>query len=382
MSVRSLLVTNDFPPKIGGIQSYLGELWDRMGADETVVYAPRQADAAVWDAQRPWPVVRSSSKYMLAVGRLTTRIDALVAQHRPDVVLVDPAIMVGPAMTSRRRGSSVPWAPILHGGEVTVPGRITFLRPSMRKVLNSADFVVAAGGFPLAEAEAIVGHSLDAVLVSPGVDTNRFVPLGAAERRAVRQRWGIPDDAFFVLGLSRLVPRKGFDVLIRAAHRIAGSAHGLVVGIGGTGRDEDRLRRLARGGSADIRLLGRVPEDDLAALYGASDAFAMLCRNRWNNWEQEGFGIVFLEAAACAVPSLAGRSGGSHEAVSDENSGLLVQDPSSVDEAARALRRLADDAGLRRRLGDEARRRAVTEFDYSVLVDALRQGLAARVGRR
>src|SRR5205814_109372 len=123
----------------------------------------------------------------------------------------------------------------------------------------------------------------------------------------------------------------------------------LTAAIAGAGRDRDRLERLVRGSGAPVRLLGRVDDDDLPALYGCADAFAMLARTRWAGLEQEGFGIVFLEAAACAVPHVAGDSGGAAEAVVDDATGVVVRRPGNVDEVTASLARLLDDEGLRRR---------------------------------
>jgi phosphatidylinositol alpha-1,6-mannosyltransferase len=146
----------------------------------------------------------------------------------------------------------------------------------------------------------------------------------------------------------------------------------LVVAIAGSGRDEARLRRIAGEVGASVLFLGRVPEDDLPSLYGCADVFAMLCRNRWGGLEQEGFGIVFLEAAACGIPQVAGASGGAAEAVLEGETGLVVDPPEDVDAAARALESLLADDGLRARLGAASRRRAEAEFTYD--------GLAARLG--
>jgi phosphatidylinositol alpha-1,6-mannosyltransferase len=118
-------------------------------------------------------------------------------------------------------------------------------------------------------------------------------------------------------------------------------------------------------------MLGRVPDDDLPALYGCADVFAMLCRNRWANLEQEGFGIVFLEAAACGVVQVAGESGGAAEAVADGDTGLVVGDPRSLDAVTSALHRLLIDPAVRRSMGRAARQRAEHEFAYDVLAARL-----------
>jgi len=146
--------------------------------------------------------------------------------------------------------------------------------------------------------------------VPPGVDVERFRPLQAGERMAARTRLGLAVDCRLVVSVSRLVPRKGMDVLIDAAARLAPERPDLLVAVAGSGRDRARLERRVRESSAPVRLLGRVADADLARLYGCADVFAMACRTRWGGLEQEGFGIVFLEAAACGVPQVAGYSGG------------------------------------------------------------------------
>jgi phosphatidylinositol alpha-1,6-mannosyltransferase len=176
---------------------------------------------------------------------------------------------------------------------------------------------------------------------------------------------------------SRLVPRKGVDVLIEATTRLVVHRPDLTVAVAGAGRDTRRLRTLAGRLGVKVRFLGRVPDQDLAALYAAADVFAMLCRDRWRGLEQEGFGIVFLEAAACGVPQVAGSSGGAAEAVVDGSTGYVVQSPRDPDAVADALRRLLDDADLRRRMGEAARLRARSEFDW----DRLAQRLGAALRR-
>jgi phosphatidylinositol alpha-1,6-mannosyltransferase len=145
--------------------------------------------------------------------------------------------------------------------------------------------------------------------------------------------------------------------------------------IGGTGRDHDRLQAIITELRAPVRLVGRVSESDLPLLYGCADAFMMLCRNRWAGLEQEGFGIVFAEAAACAVPQIAGDSGGAAEAVVDEVTGYVIRDPQNVGAVAERLLRVLSDTSVRTSMGMAARARAVAEFDYSVLVGRLRAAL-------
>jgi phosphatidylinositol alpha-1,6-mannosyltransferase len=167
------------------------------------------------------------------------------------------------------------------------------------------------------------------------------------------------------------------DVLIEAAAALADDHPDLVVAIGGTGRDATRLQRLITRTGAPVQLLGYVADQDLAGLIGAADLSVMLCRNRWLGLEQEGFGIVFLEAAAAGVACVAGRSGGAGDAVADNVTGLIVDRPADVVPATAALARLLEDADLRESLGAAGRARVVEEFDYGHLAGNLAAALAS-----
>jgi phosphatidylinositol alpha-1,6-mannosyltransferase len=369
--IKHLLVTNDFPPKLGGIQSYLWELWRRLPADDVTVLTTPYADAATWDAEQPFRIVRTTSKILLPTPALARRIDELAHEVGAALVLLDPALplgLVGPRLQH-------PYGLVLHGAEVTVPGRLPVGHLALRRVLRGAKVVICAGGYPLAEAERAAGRALPAANVPPGVDVERFHPLSGDERTAARSQFGLPTDRPVVLGISRLVPRKGFDTLLRACGELADLGREFVVAIAGHGRDRGRLERIATEARAPVRFLGRVDDDLLPALYGSSDVFAMLCRNRWAGLEQEGFGIVFVEAAAAGVPQVAGRSGGAAEAVADGASGLVIDPPDDVAAVARALTTLFDDDATRARMATASRARAVDEFSYDVLVSRLQAAL-------
>jgi len=368
---RHLLVTNDFPPKVGGIQSYLWELWRRLPADDIAVHTTPHAGAPVFDADQAFVVTRSREPVLLPTPTVVRRVRNLAERQGAELVVWDPALPVGHA--GRRVGR--PYAVVLHGSEVTVPGRLPVARSMLARVLRGASLVICAGNYPAGEAERAAGCTLPTVVVPPGVDTDRFRPLDEAERASVRRELGLPVDAPLVVSVSRLVPRKGMDTLIRAAARLGRTEPDLVVAIAGSGRDRRRLEGLVASTGAPVRLLGRVPEELLPGLYGAGDVFAMLCRSRWGGLEQEGFGIVFLEAAAAGVPQVAGESGGAAEAVAHERTGLVMGRPDAVERVVRTLSDLLGDEKRRAEMGREARRRAEAEFSYDVLARRLRAGI-------
>ncbi len=374
--MRHLLVTNDFPPKVGGIQSYLWELWRRLPADSFSVLTIDHPESSGFDAAQPFDIERLATRMLLPSPGLARHIRRRCAQTGAGLVVLDPALpvgLVGP-------GLGLPYALVLHGAEVTVPSRLPGARPLLTRVLQHAAAVIAAGAYPEAQARRAAGRRMPPVtVIPPGIDGERFRPLDGGERIRARAELGLPTEGPLVVSVSRLVPRKGMDVLIDAASRLSAARPDLTVAIAGTGRDRGRLERRITGSAAPVRLLGRVPDDVLSRLYGCADVFAMLCRDRWAGLEQEGFGIVFLEAAACAVPQVAGESGGAAEAVVDGATGLVVRRPGDVGEVTASLARLLDDEGLRRRLGRAARGRAASDFDYETLAARLDAALGKLV---
>ncbi len=387
-AVASLLVTNDFPPKLGGIQSYLWELWRRLPAGRASVLATPHAGAAAFDAAAaPLRVTRTIEPVLLPHPLLGARIRRQARHDGASLVVLDPALplgWVGPALSRASRPGSIallsasgagglsclPYALVLHGAEVTVAASLPGLDRMLARVVRGASLLICAGGYPAAQAARCVGGSAllpPVAVIPPGVDIERFRPLDALQRKTARRRLGLAEDAPLVVGVSRLVPRKGFDVLLRAAARLADRLPGLVVAIAGDGRDRPRLEREARRSGAPVRFLGLLSDEELPALLGCADAFAMCCRDRWLGLEQEGFGIVFLEAAACGVPVLAGSSGGASEAVLDGMTGLVCDRPRDADAVAATLLPLLADPDLARRLGRAARLRVERHHDYDRL---------------
>jgi phosphatidylinositol alpha-1,6-mannosyltransferase len=371
--MKHLLVTNDFPPKIGGIQSLLWEWWRRLPPDSFAVLTSPYEGAAEFDAAQAFHIERTTEPVLLPHPWMTRRVRHMAAEVGADLVVLDPALplgLIGPSL-------HLPYDVVLHGAEVTVPGRLPLSRQVLGHVLRNARHVVAAGGYPAAEGHRAAGRTLPVTVVPPGVDVDRFTPLDDAQRVAARTRFGIAPDAELIVGVSRLVPRKGFDTAIRAVARLARSRPRLELAIAGAGRDESRLQRLAAELGAPVRFLGRVPHDELPRLYGCADVFTMLCRTRWGGLEQEGFGIVFLEAAACAVPQVAGDSGGAAEAVDDGVTGIVVRTPDDDRAVAAAFERLLADPAAAQAMGRAGRQRAIDEFSYDLLARRLGVSLGA-----
>lgn len=374
---RHLLVTNDFPPKIGGIQSYLWELWRRLPPGSATVHTTPYSGAAAFDAGHSLPVERSPEPVLIPYPWLRSRIHRLVEETGSELVILDPALplgAIGPHL-------EVPYAVVLHGAEVTIPARLPGLRSLMARTLEAASLVISAGRYALVEAERCVGHELPSVVIPPGVDAARFVPLepGVA-RDSIRTDYGVGPDDLLLATVNRLVPRKGMATLVWAAAEIErqwqpGSAQRLRVVVGGTGRQESQLRELIAETGAPVTMVGRLSDPDVVSLYQAADMMAMPCTRRWWGLEQEGFGIVFLEAAAVGLPQIAARSGGAHEAVEHEVTGLVIDDGNDVGQLVRAIRSLMADRERRLAMGTAARLRVESEFTYDHLAGRLNRAI-------
>ena len=372
---RHLLVTNDFPPKTGGIQVYLYELWRRFeDGRASVLTASSHPAASSFDAQSDVVVERvADSTLFLPSWRAYRDIEAAIDRHQPELVLLDPAWplgLLGPRL-------SRPYGVVLHGAEVTIPGRIPLVASSLRYILKNAAVALCAGSYPEAQARRNAAEYMCPVIqIPPGVDASRFAPLSLAERHRVRSNMGLGQDEFLIASYSRLVPRKGMDTLIRASVRLAERVANLRVVIGGAGRDRARLERLVAKLGAPVTFLGRVDDDLLPRWIAASDLMVMDCRSRWFGLEQEGFGIVFVEAAACALAQVAGRSGGSDEAVINGVTGVVVANSRSDRDLANAIGDLVLDDQRCAAFAQRSREVALSNYSWDVLAQELSTQLA------
>jgi phosphatidylinositol alpha-1,6-mannosyltransferase len=379
---RHVLVTNDFPPKVGGIQSYLWELWRRLDPDSFVVLTARShpdyADFDARQAEAGFHIERTRGRILyFPTPSMLGKVRRTASSFGASLVVFDPVVPLG--LLGRRL--DMPYAVVLHGAEVAIPARLPIGRPAVARVLERSSLIISAGGYPAAEGQRVVRRGLPPVVeIPPGVDAAGIAPLGPAARAAARRRLGLPEEGLVVASVSRLVPRKGMDTLVHATARLKPSFSALTVAIAGSGREDDRLQRLIAETHAPVHFLGRLSEPDKALLLGAADVFVMACRDRWLGLEQEGFGIVFLEAAAAGVPQIAGLSGGAAEAVEDGVTGLVVRRPADTGSLAVALRRLLVDPELRRRMGSAARERALRSFDYDRLASRLAGALTEVAG--
>ncbi|MFD4428008.1 glycosyltransferase family 4 protein [Nocardia sp. NPDC058497] len=340
---RTLLVTNDFPPRPGGIQSYLHALANQLPPDDLVVYAPRwRGDShEKFDAAQKFRVVRHPTTLMLPTPGVLERAGALLREHDCDTVWFGAAAPLAAMAPMLRRAGAERILASTHGHEVgwsMLPGA----RQVLRSIGENTDVVTYVSKYTRGRFASAFGPRAALEYLPPGVDPAEFRPDPAA-RAELRARYGLGDRPT-VLCLSRLVARKGQDMLIVAMNEVRERVDGAVLVIAGGGPYEARLRGLAEalGVTDSVVFTGRVPSGELAAHHTVADVFAMPCRTRGAGLDVEGLGIVFLEASATGVPVVAGSSGGAPETVREGETGLVVHGR-SVEQISDALVELLTD---------------------------------------
>ncbi len=371
---RVLVVTNDFPPRVGGVQQYVWSLVQNLSPERVAVVAPNWPGWREHDAAHPFSVHRWPSTFMWPTGELLRRIVSTAKEHHSEVVLFGhgfPLALLGPALADR----GIPYVVLTHGAEVWL-GRIPGVSAAMRRALARAREVTAISRYTAGRLRQLVPPEVPLSVVPPGLDERRFSP--DVDGTAVTARHGL-EGTKVVLCASRLVPRKGQDVLISGMELVRELVSDAALLLVGEGPYRSRLEDLARAGPpGGVIFAGQVPDPDLPSYYEASDVFAMPCRSRWGGLEVEGFGIVFLEAAAAGKSVVAGRSGGAEEAVVDQETGLLVEgrEPKAVALAIASLLRAPEVAS---RMGQAGRLRVEHGFTWKHqtkrLVDILRRAL-------
>ncbi|POX60345.1 alpha-(1-2)-phosphatidylinositol mannosyltransferase [Streptomyces sp. Ru62] len=375
---KTLIVTNDFPPRPGGIQAFLHNMALRLDPGRLVVYAStwkrgrEGAEAtAAFDAEQPFTVVRDRTTMLLPTPGATRRAVGLLREHGCASVWFGAAAPLGLMAPALRKAGAERLVATTHGHEAGW-AQLPAARQLLRRIGESTDTITYLGEYTRSRiATALTPQAASRMAqLPPGVDEKTFHPGSGGDE--VRARLGLTDRPVVVC-VSRLVPRKGQDTLIRAMPRILAAEPDTVLLIVGGGPYEKDLRRLAHetGVAGSVRFTGAVPWSELPAHYGAGDVFAMPCRTRRGGLDVEGLGIVYLEASATGLPVVAGDSGGAPDAVLDGETGWVVRG-GSVDQTAERIVALLADAELRRRMGERGRRWVEERWRWDLLAERLK----------
>jgi phosphatidylinositol alpha-1,6-mannosyltransferase len=350
--VRTLVVTNDFPPRQGGIQTFVAALLARTDPASLVVLASQSPGWEAYDAALPYPVVRRPTSMLLPTRATARDAVALAREHGCDTAFFGAAAPLGLLAPALRAAGVRRLVGATHGHEtgwVALPGS----RQLMRRIAGGLDLLTYISEYTHARLAPALASRVEMAQLSPGVDVDAFTP--DADGAAVRARHGLGEGPVVVC-VSRLVARKGQDVLLEAWPRILARHPGARLLLVGGGPLEGTLRKTIAAGElgCSVVLTGPVAAPELPAHYAAGDVFAMPCRTRRGGLDVEGLGMVFLEAAACGLPVVAGTSGGAPEAVQDGVTGHVVQ-PRSPDAVATAISDLLDDPAKARAMGTAGR---------------------------
>ena len=355
--MRLLLITNDYLPKTGGIQQYLGNLVERYEG-EVRVLAPRHKGAS----QDP-RVVRSRWRFMWPTPRVRRWIETQAAEFEPDFVLFGAPYPL-PTLGSHLRDTvGAPYGVIVHGAELTLPAAFPISRQLIAGPLRRADVVFANSHWTVRAVKRSTRR--EAAYLGIGVDLELFRPAD--------ESWGTET---IVGTVSRFIPRKKQDEVLRAADRLYRQGHQLRVKVVGRGRLETRLRRLAEKLEVPVDFHIDVPWSELPWRYREMDIFAVPCRSRWLGLEQEGLGIVFLEAAASGLPVIAGHSGGAPETVLPGTTGFVVHDEEALHEALELLLSNRERAAF---MGDRGRQLMEDRYLWTAVMERLRLAMEQAV---
>ncbi len=374
---RTLIVTNDFPPRTGGIESMVLAMAQRLPAEDVVVHTARQPGDRAFDASLPFEVVRDPSRLLVPTPQVARRSAALARSRGCDRVWFGAAAPLGLMAPTLRKAGVERTVATTHGHEIwwsSVPGA----RSLLRRIGDGNDTVTYLGDYTRSQVERALSPAARERMrqLTPGVDDAVFRPGAGGD--AVRERLGL-DGRPVVVCVSRMVARKGQDVLVEAlpaVRRRVPDAALLLVG-DGPHRGAVERRVAALGLDRDVVLTGRVPWDQTPAYFDAGDVFAMPTRTRLMGLEPEALGICYLEAAATGLPVVVGDSGGAPDAVLDGENGFVVPGR-SVERVADRVATLLEDQALARQFGERGRRWVAEQWRWDDLALRLQRLLAGQ----
>jgi phosphatidyl-myo-inositol dimannoside synthase len=379
--VKSLLISGlYFPPQTGGISNYMASVAAALGPDDVCCLTGIPSNGNSPHLPVPLrsyrrPAAFAKAKHIQALG-FGAAMAEIMLRERPQVVQLATAYD-GYMGLWLRRWLNLPFVVYAHGNEIL--DAIGSSWPKPRLSLKQADRVLANSRFTarLVEKAGVAPHKIE--IIHPGCDVDRFQPYepeAGLRQRMLAEKAGNR----VILSVGNLVARKGHDMVISALPRLLQRMPDVVYLIVGDGPYRSDLEGLAARLGVQDRVIfaGRVPDDRLPEIYALGDVFIMPSREHLDACDVEGFGIVFLEASACAKPTIAGRSGGVGDAVVDGVTGLLV-DPLDVEDIAAALWIILSNREVAIQLGQQGRSRVVSDFAWPRIAERVQHILESVV---
>lgn len=358
---RTLVISNDFPPRKGGIQTFVAQLLTQADPTSIVVFASNWPGAASYDATLSFQVIRTKTKILLPTPIQTRRAIAIAQKFDCDQVLFGALAPLGIMSPALKRAGIKQIAALTHGHEAGW-AKVPLLRFLLKLSARRIDLVTYLTQFTKNNIIKFLNPKAELIQLTPAVDHLRYHPVDQSTQAYLKAKWDLADKDV-VLGLSRLMPRKGFDQVIKVLPKLVAKYPNLVFVIAGGGPDKNRLVKLASRYRVDaqVKFLGSIDYQDLPEVYQLADIFTMPCRSRFGGLDVEGFGIVYLEAAASGLPVIAGNSGGAVEAVLPGKTGELATETNLVE----LLDLFLSDKTLRTNYGNAGREWVVNNFQLT-----------------
>jgi phosphatidylinositol alpha-1,6-mannosyltransferase len=374
---KVLVLTNDFPPRPGGIQFFVHALAMQLPPESVAVYAPAWEGAEQFDAGLPFPVVRHPTSLMLPVPSVARRAERILAAEGCDTVLFGAAAPLGLLAPGLRKAGAKRLIALTHGHEAGWAA-LPAARSILRRIGDSVDTMTYLGEYTRVRLARALSPAAAARMtrLTPGVDTSEFRP--GAGGKAIREKLGLGSRPVVVC-VSRMVPRKGQDTLIRAWPLVLATTPDATLLLVGDGPYRGRLERMARhlGVDGSVVFTGAPARADLPAYFDAGNVFAMPCRTRRGGLDVEGLGMVFLEAAATGLPVVGGDSGNAADAIRDGETGYVVPGVSVADLAGR-LNRLLTDPCAAKAMGDKGLAWVHQEWRWEIIAQRFAEILAGK----
>lgn len=373
---KSLLIPGDFPPVVSGIATYFNEIWRHLPSKNCYILAPKDEGWQSYDAASPLNIIRrriptgNTPKAKILKSLLHTFWTLILHfRYKFDILHCGQVLSSGITGWTMKKLFGIPYVIYVYGSETYRFGQKPLLMSGIRSFLKNADKIIPNSRFTMQEFLKIGIQAEKFDVITPGVDATRFTPT--PKDPALTEKYGLAGK-FVLLTVARLDERKGHDFVIRAIARLSGKHPNIRYLIVGKGREEENLRKMVNDLNVSDKVIfaGFVTDEDLPKYYNLCDLFILLNRQSTANeqlkGDYEGFGIVFLEASACAKPVIAGNFGGIHDAVEDGMSGYII-DGTDLNAIVATIERLMTDESQRLEIGRYGLQRARRYFDWKTI---------------
>ncbi|MEJ6577471.1 MAG: glycosyltransferase family 4 protein [Actinomycetota bacterium] len=364
---KILLVTNDFGPRSGGIETFILGLLEKLDGSQISIYTSAQPGDGEFDEELArkfkLAIYRDKSKILLPSPRVIREVKRVMKLHGSQIVWFGSAAPLGLMATNLRKAGARRIVGLTHGHEVWWAKLFPF-NLAIRKIGNSFDALTFLGSFTKDAMKSAIGKRAELIQVAPGISTSLFKP--GQKPAALMAKYQIEDRPTLIC-VGRLVHRKGQDKLIAAMPKIKEAIPNAQLLFVGSGPRAEYLQRAITklDLAEDIKLLGRVKYEELPAHFLLGDVFVMPSRSRLFGLEVEGLGIVYLEASASGLPVIAGDSGGAPDAVIPNKTGLLV-DGRDTESIATACIKLLSNPTLAKEFGKNGRQWTVSTWSWDI----------------